>query len=217
MKLRLLNAGHSCIAYLSALIGPSKLVDEAMAARHPLLPRRLPRPRGPARSCRRSRLRRRRVYIDELLERFANPAIGDQVATASASTARRSSPSSSCRPSAPSSRPAGRSSSAALALAGLVSVPAGPDGRRRRAPSIDVRRRSRVRPSNAMARAARPRSPPAAFLGLRARVRMPIWSPTSGSVAAFVDATRSATLGRLDGVVPSITADCSRNRGGALE
>jgi len=78
MKLRLLNAAHSTLAYLSALIGHAK-VDDAMAdpairafvegflirEARPVLP---PVPGYDADQ-----------FQDELLERFANPAIGDQI------------------------------------------------------------------------------------------------------------------------------------------
>jgi len=79
MKLRLLNAGHSCLAYLSALLG-IELVDEAMA--HPLIDAYLneflhteakpvlPHVAGIDIDA----------YIDTLIERFRNPAIGDQIA-----------------------------------------------------------------------------------------------------------------------------------------
>ncbi|MEL6981919.1 MAG: mannitol dehydrogenase family protein [Actinomycetota bacterium] len=78
MKLRLLNAAHSTMAYLAALIGHRK-VDEAMAdpairafvegflirEARPVLP---PVPGYDVNQ-----------FQDELLERFANPAIGDQI------------------------------------------------------------------------------------------------------------------------------------------
>jgi mannitol 2-dehydrogenase len=78
MKLRLLNAGHSTMTYLAALAG-IRLVDEAMAEplisgflssflEHeagPVLPR-IPGIDVPA-------------YQAKLIERFANPAIGDQI------------------------------------------------------------------------------------------------------------------------------------------
>ena len=79
MKLRLLNAGHSCLAYLSALQGYS-MVDEAMGDPH-------------IRSLMTTLLRREAKphipdvpgidlddYIDSLVERFSNPRIGDQIA-----------------------------------------------------------------------------------------------------------------------------------------
>lgn len=79
MKLRLLNAAHSTLAYLSALLGHAK-VDDAMAdpairgfvegflirEARPVLP--------PVPGYDVDR------FQDELLERFANPAIGDQIA-----------------------------------------------------------------------------------------------------------------------------------------
>jgi mannitol 2-dehydrogenase len=78
-KLRLLNAGHSCIAYLSALAGIT-FVDEAMA--HPAvrayledvlqreaLPTLVEIPGHP-----------REEYIASVLERFANPGVRDQIA-----------------------------------------------------------------------------------------------------------------------------------------
>ena len=78
MKLRLLNASHSCLAYLSALAG-IETVDEAMAqpfiARYvraflddeskPVLP--------PVAGIDID------AYNDSLIERFSNPAIGDQI------------------------------------------------------------------------------------------------------------------------------------------
>lgn len=78
MKLRLLNAGHSCIAYLAALAG-IEYVDEAMAEPRirrlladflereagPVLPE-IPGIDVPA-------------YQASLVERFSNPAIGDQI------------------------------------------------------------------------------------------------------------------------------------------
>jgi mannitol 2-dehydrogenase len=78
-KLRLLNAGHSCLAYLSALAGIT-YVHEAMAlpaARTFLkevlyreaLPTLAEIPRHP-----------REDYIASVLERFANPGVRDQIA-----------------------------------------------------------------------------------------------------------------------------------------
>jgi mannitol 2-dehydrogenase len=78
MKLRLLNAGHSCLAYLAALAGIER-VDSAMAEPRidrflrrfleseagPVLPE-IPGIDVPA-------------YMSSLLERFSNPAIGDQI------------------------------------------------------------------------------------------------------------------------------------------
>lgn len=78
MKLRLLNAGHSCLAYLAALLGIDT-VDAAMAD-HNI-----------ARYVRAFLDREARpvvptvagidvdVYIDTLIERFSNPNIGDQI------------------------------------------------------------------------------------------------------------------------------------------
>lgn len=78
MKLRLLNAGHSSIAYLSALAG-IELVDEAM--REPVISRFLGRfledeagpvlPDIPGIDV--------PAYQASLIERFSNPAIGDQI------------------------------------------------------------------------------------------------------------------------------------------
>jgi len=79
MKLRLLNAGHSCLAYLAALDG-IELVDEAMAdpnirryvdalLHHEAKPV-LPAVAGIDVD----------VYIGSLIERFSNPAVGDQIA-----------------------------------------------------------------------------------------------------------------------------------------
>lgn len=79
MKLRLLNAGHSAMAYLAALAGMER-VDEAMRDPHiqqflaafleeeagPVLPD-IPGIDVPA-------------YQASLIERFSNPAIGDQIA-----------------------------------------------------------------------------------------------------------------------------------------
>lgn len=79
MKLRLLNAGHSCMAYLAALAGIDR-VDAAMAEPRinlffrrllereagPVLPE-IPGIDVPA-------------YEASLIERFSNPAIGDQIA-----------------------------------------------------------------------------------------------------------------------------------------
>jgi mannitol 2-dehydrogenase len=78
-KLRLLNAGHSCMAYLSALAGIT-FVHEAMATRavrtflEDLLHREamstlVEIPGHP-----------REQYIASVLERFANPGVRDQVA-----------------------------------------------------------------------------------------------------------------------------------------
>ena len=78
MKLRLLNAGHSCLAYLASL-EHFAAVDTAMAAPHlrsfvhaflageaqPVLP--------PIAGISVD------TYIDSLLERFSNPSIGDQI------------------------------------------------------------------------------------------------------------------------------------------
>ncbi|MEM9518465.1 MAG: mannitol dehydrogenase family protein [Actinomycetota bacterium] len=78
MKLRLLNAGHSCLAYLAALDG-LETVDRALGAAHlrsflevflteeaqPVLP--------PITGISVD------DYIDSLLERFSNPSIGDQI------------------------------------------------------------------------------------------------------------------------------------------
>lgn len=79
MKLRLLNAGHSCMAYLSALLGIAT-VDKAMA--HPSIDAYLAsflhdeaKPVLPDVAG---------IDIDDyiatLVERFRNPAIGDQIA-----------------------------------------------------------------------------------------------------------------------------------------
>ena len=78
-KLRLLNAGHSCLAYLAALDG-FDLVDTAMAdprlrqfvetLLHSEAKPTLPTAAGIDLD----------VYIDLLIERFSNPAIGDQIA-----------------------------------------------------------------------------------------------------------------------------------------
>ncbi len=78
MKLRLLNAGHSCLAYLSALEG-TETVDAAMATPHiksfleaflanEALPTVPPVPGIDLDN-----------YIASLIERFSNPNIGDQI------------------------------------------------------------------------------------------------------------------------------------------
>jgi mannitol 2-dehydrogenase len=78
-KLRFLNAGHSCIAYLCALAGVT-LVHEAMAIpatrnfleellRREAMPTVVEIPRHP-----------REEYIVSVLERFANPGVHDQIA-----------------------------------------------------------------------------------------------------------------------------------------
>lgn len=78
MKLRLLNASHSCLAYLSALDG-IETVDAALSAQHirtfthsflvseaqPVLPEIVGIDVD--------------AYIGTLMERFANPSIGDQI------------------------------------------------------------------------------------------------------------------------------------------
>lgn len=78
-KLRLLNAGHSCIAYLSALAG-LELVHEAVG--HPVMGRFLeaflraeaapPLEKIPGHPP--------EAYVTSVLERFANPGISDQIA-----------------------------------------------------------------------------------------------------------------------------------------
>jgi mannitol 2-dehydrogenase len=78
-KLRLLNAGHSCIAYLSALAGIT-FVHEAMAMpatrsfledllQREAMPTLVEIPGHP-----------REQYIASVLERFANPGVRDQIA-----------------------------------------------------------------------------------------------------------------------------------------
>jgi mannitol 2-dehydrogenase len=78
-KLRFLNAGHSCIAYLCALAGVT-FVHEAMAIpatrtfleallRHEAMPTVVEIPGHP-----------REAYIASVLERFANPGVQDQIA-----------------------------------------------------------------------------------------------------------------------------------------
>jgi mannitol 2-dehydrogenase len=78
-KLRLLNAGHSCIAYLSALAG-IVYVHEAMAvpAIRRFLESLLHQEAMPTLTEIPDHPRER--YIASVLERFANPGIGDQVA-----------------------------------------------------------------------------------------------------------------------------------------
>lgn len=77
-KLRLLNAGHSCLAYLAALDGFER-VDEAMA--NPALRHFVTRllhteakPTLPAAAG-----IDLDVYIASLIERFSNPGVGDQI------------------------------------------------------------------------------------------------------------------------------------------
>lgn len=79
MKLRLLNAGHSCLAYLAALEG-TDTVDAALATPHikAFLQAFLDREACPTVSA---------VpgidldeYIASLIERFSNPNVGDQIA-----------------------------------------------------------------------------------------------------------------------------------------
>jgi mannitol 2-dehydrogenase len=78
-KLRLLNAGHSCLAYLSALAGIT-FVHEAMAIpaartfiaellHREAMPTLLEIPGHP-----------REQYIASVLDRFANPGVRDQIA-----------------------------------------------------------------------------------------------------------------------------------------
>jgi mannitol 2-dehydrogenase len=78
-KLRLLNAGHSCMAYLSALAGIT-FVHEAMATpairtfledllHREAMPTLVEIPGHP-----------KERYIDSVLERFANPGVHDQIA-----------------------------------------------------------------------------------------------------------------------------------------
>lgn len=79
MKLRLLNAGHSCLAYLSALLG-IETVDEAMA--DPSIGRYVSRfltdeARPVVTPVAGVDLD---AYVDSLVERFSNPNIGDQIA-----------------------------------------------------------------------------------------------------------------------------------------
>ncbi|NNE11548.1 MAG: mannitol dehydrogenase family protein [Ilumatobacter sp.] len=79
MKLRLLNAGHSCLAYLSALLG-HQTVDVAMAD---------PTVRSFVEGFLRTEARPTietvagidlDEYVTSLVERFSNPNIGDQIA-----------------------------------------------------------------------------------------------------------------------------------------
>jgi mannitol 2-dehydrogenase len=78
-KLRLLNAGHSCIAYLSALAGIT-FVHEAMAmpATHAFLDELLHREAMP--TLDEIPGHPREQYIASVLERFANPGVRDQIA-----------------------------------------------------------------------------------------------------------------------------------------
>jgi mannitol 2-dehydrogenase len=78
-KLRLLNAGHSCIAYLSALTGIT-FVHEAMAvpAMRTFLAELLHREAMP--TLDEIPGHPREHYIASVLERFANPGVRDQIA-----------------------------------------------------------------------------------------------------------------------------------------
>jgi mannitol 2-dehydrogenase len=78
-KLRLLNAGHSCIAYLSALAGIT-FVHEAMAmpAVRTFLEKLLHREAMP--TLVEIPGHPRDQYIASVLERFANPGVHDQIA-----------------------------------------------------------------------------------------------------------------------------------------
>jgi mannitol 2-dehydrogenase len=78
-KLRLLNAGHSCIAYLSALAGIT-FVHEAMAipATRTFLEELLHREAMP--TLDEIPGHPREQYIASVLERFANPGVRDQIA-----------------------------------------------------------------------------------------------------------------------------------------
>ena len=79
MKLRLLNAGHSTMSYLAALAG-IELVDEAM--NEPLINRFLRLDSSRARQARCFRISRASMCPPtrrSLIERFSNPAIGDQI------------------------------------------------------------------------------------------------------------------------------------------
>jgi mannitol 2-dehydrogenase len=78
-KLRLLNAGHSCIAYLSALAGIT-FVHEAMAvpATRTFLEELLHREAMP--TLDEIPGHPREQYITTVLERFANPGVHDQIA-----------------------------------------------------------------------------------------------------------------------------------------
>jgi mannitol 2-dehydrogenase len=78
-KLRLLNAGHSCIAYLSALAGIT-FVHEAMAipATRTFLEELLHREAMP--TLDEIPGHPREQYITSVLERFANPGVRDQIA-----------------------------------------------------------------------------------------------------------------------------------------
>jgi mannitol 2-dehydrogenase len=78
-KLRLLNAGHSCIAYLSALAGVT-FVDEAMAvpATRAFLEELLQREAMP--TLDEIPGHPREQYIATVLDRFSNPGVHDQIA-----------------------------------------------------------------------------------------------------------------------------------------
>ena len=79
MKLRLLNAGHSCMAYLSALLGIAT-VDKAMA--HPSIDEYLARFLHDEAKPVLPDVAGIDIddYIATLVDRFRNPAIGDQIA-----------------------------------------------------------------------------------------------------------------------------------------
>ncbi|MEL6890312.1 MAG: mannitol dehydrogenase family protein [Actinomycetota bacterium] len=78
-KLRLLNAGHSCLAYLAALEGHER-VDEAMADPDlaPFVERLLRAEAAPTLPI--ATGIDIDEYISQLLARFANPGVGDQIA-----------------------------------------------------------------------------------------------------------------------------------------
>lgn len=196
MKLRLLNAAHSTLAYLSAVVGHRK-VDEAMAdpairafvegflvrEARPVLP---PVPGYDVDQ-----------FQGELLERFANPAIGDQIdrlcLDGTAKFPKFVLPTVRAQLAV-----GGPVDLCALALAGwCLYLRAGTDER-----GVAITVAGDPDQENAMAHAARSVTDPASFLA---------YDPVFGSdlatddrlVSAFVDALR-----RLEatGVVPSIAA-----------
>ena len=152
MKLRLLNAGHSCLAYLASLDG-IETVDAALAVDH-------------LHSFTRSFLVREAqpvlppivgidvdAYIDTLLARFANPNIGDQISRlcldGTAKFPKFLLPT--VRAQLAAGGPVGLS---ALALAGWCEYLTGPSGRLAADPLLD----------EAVHRAKKSQSEPTAFL-----------------------------------------------------
>lgn len=194
MKLRLLNAAHSALAYLSALVGHAK-VDEAMAdpgirafvegflvrEARPALP---PVPGYDVDD-----------FQNELLERFANPAIGDQIDRLCLDGTAKFPKF--LLPTVRDQLAVGGSIElSALALAGWCRyLRAGVDERGR--PIIVAGDPDR---DEAMARAARSVSDPASFLGYEAVFGTDL-AADERFVTAFVEASSALERG---GVIPSI-------------